>query len=133
MKSLIAALAAVIAITPAALAASPAPATAEGQSMEIVATSTVYDGKAHTYQVKGAVKITLPQLTVTCDEATVYANATESQIVKVVFSGGVTATKGTDSFKASRITYLVAERRLTAEGTTRTRLKLPAQGPIKGP
>jgi lipopolysaccharide export system protein LptA len=131
MKSLAAALVALVVLAPAAVAAPASPAAAD--TMEIVATTTTYDGKAHTYQVKGHVTITLPQLKVTCDEATVYANATESQIVKVVFSGGVTATKGTDSFKASRITYLVAERRLTAEGTTRTRLKLPAQGAIKGP
>ncbi|MNL88716.1 hypothetical protein D3C87_2186030 [compost metagenome] len=51
----------------------------------------------------------------------------------MVFSGNVKAQKGTDSFTASRITYLVAERRLKAEGTTRTRLKLPAEGPIQGP
>jgi lipopolysaccharide export system protein LptA len=113
---------------PAATAASPA-----ANTMEIVAQSTVYDGKAHTYQVKGNVRITLPQLTVTCDQATVYANDAENQIVKVVFSGNVEAKKGTDSFKATRITYMVAERRLSAEGTTRTRLKLPAEGPIQGP
>lgn len=110
--------------------ATPAPAAS---TMEIVANSTVYDGKAHTYQVKGNVRITLPQLSVTCDQATVYANDAENQIVKVVFSGNVEAKKGTDSFKATRITYLVAERRLSAEGTTRTRLKLPAEGPIQGP
>lgn len=110
--------------------ATPAPAAS---TMEIVANSTVYDGKAHIYQVKGNVRITLPQLTVTCDQATVYANDAENQIVKVVFSGNVEAKKGTDSFKATRITYLVAERRLSAEGTTRTRLKLPAEGPIQGP
>jgi lipopolysaccharide export system protein LptA len=114
----------------AAPAASSAPAAS---TMEIVAQSTVYDGKAHTYQVKGNVRITLPQLSVTCDQATVYANAAENQIVKVVFSGNVEAKKGTDSFKATRITYMVAERRLMAEGTTRTRLKLPAEGPIQGP
>lgn len=130
----------VASIVLAALAATPAlaqkasPAASQAAStMEIVATSTVYDGKAHTYQVKGDVRITLPQLTVTCDQATVYANASESAIVKVVFSGNVEAKKGTDSFKATRITYLVAERRLTAEGTTRTRLKLPAEGAIQGP
>lgn len=111
-------------------AASTAPAAS---TMEIVAQSTVYDGKAHTYQVKGNVRITLPQLSVTCDQATVYANEAENQIVKVVFSGNVEAKKGTDSFKSTRITYMVAERRLSAEGTTRTRLKLPAEGPIQGP
>lgn len=115
-------------------APTPAANTAPAAStMEIVAQSTVYDGKAHTYQVKGNVRITLPQLTVTCDQATVYANDAENQIVKVVFSGNVEAKKGTDSFRATRITYLVAERRLSAEGTTRTRLKLPAEGPIQGP
>src|SRR5688500_13672969 len=60
------------------------PPTASAGMMEIVAKSTMYDGKAHTYQMKGEVKITLPQLSVTCDEATVFANAAENQIVKVV-------------------------------------------------
>ena len=121
------------ALTGAPALAQKAPPTPAASTMEIVANATVYDGKAHTYQVKGNVRITLPQLTVTCDQATVYANDAENQIVKVVFSGNVEAKKGTDSFKATRITYLVAERRLTAEGTTRTRLKLPAEGPIQGP
>ena len=121
-----------IAAAPVVAAPKESPGAA-GRTMEIEAKTTTYDGKAHTYQVKGAVRIALPQLTVTCDEATVYANDAENLIVKVVFSGNVEATKGTDSFKASRITYLVAERRLTAEGTTRTKLKLPAEGPIKGP
>ncbi|MFN3428916.1 MAG: hypothetical protein ACK46X_03065 [Candidatus Sericytochromatia bacterium] len=114
-------------------AARPTASASPGQMMDIVANSTMYDGKAHTYQMKGQVKITLPQFSVTCDEATVYANEAENQITKVVFSGNVEAKKGTDSFKATRITYMVAERRLTAEGTTRTRLKLPAEGPVQGP
>lgn len=116
------------------LVATPAFA-APAQHMDITAQTTTYDGKAHTYQVKGKVTITLPQLVVTCDEATVFADATESQVLRVVFSGNVEAKKGTDSFRASRITYHVADRRLVAEGTTRTRLRLPdrAQGPISGP
>jgi lipopolysaccharide export system protein LptA len=121
---------------PVAAAPTPKPAaSADAQHMDIVAQTTTYDGKAHTYQVKGKVTITLPQLVVTCDEATVFADATESQVLKVVFTGNVEAKKGTDSFKASRITYHVGDRRLIAEGTTRTRLKLPekAQGPITGP
>lgn len=122
-----------LALVLSAGAAYAAPKAEGPGTMDIEAKSTTYDGKAHTYQVKGGVKITLPQLTVTCDEATVYANDAENQIVKVVFNGNVEAKKGTDSFKAGRITYLVAERRLTAEGMTKTRLKLPAEGAIKGP
>lgn len=118
--------------TPAAVAVA---STALPAEMEIAAQTTTYDGKAHTYTVKGKVRVTLPQLVVTCDEATLYAGPGEDTIVRVIFRGNVEATRGTDSFRADRITYMVAERRLIAEGTTRTRLKLPARalGPIGGP
>jgi lipopolysaccharide export system protein LptA len=114
--------------------AAPTPA-ADGGTMEIEAKTTTYDGKAHTYQIKGAVKITLPQMVVTCDEATVFAAPTEDRVLRVVFAGKVEARRGADTFRADRITYHVAERRLVAEGTTRTKIKLPAgaQGPITGP
>lgn len=120
-----------LAMAPAAMA--PA-AMAADEHMEIVADATTYDGKAHLYRVSGNVKITLPEIVVTCREATVYADAAETKIVKVVFTGGVTASKGTDTFRAERISYLVAERRLVAEGGTRTKLKLPArQGAVQAP
>jgi lipopolysaccharide export system protein LptA len=116
---------------PAAAEPSPAPA----QDLEISAKSTTYDGRAHTYTVKGDVHITLPQLAVTCDQATIYADASEKHVVKIVFTGGVEAKRGTDSFRADTITLLVPERRLVAEGTTHVRLRLPekASGPITGP
>lgn len=119
-------LTALLALAPAAMAAD--------EHLEIVADATTYDGKAHLYRVSGHVKITLPEIVVTCREATVYADADETKIVRVVFTGGVTATKGTDTFRAERITYLVADRRLVAEGGTRTKLKLPArQGAVQAP
>lgn len=123
-------LAALLTAAPA-WAAPPAP----GGTMEIEAQSTTYDGKAHTYQVKGKVRITLPQMVVSCDEATIHAAPTEDRVLRVVFAGRVEARRGTDSFRADRITYHVAERRLVAEGTTKTRIQLPAgaQGPITGP
>lgn len=117
----------------AALAMAPA-ALAADEHLEIVADSTTYDGKGHLYRVSGNVKITLPEIVVTCREATVYADDKESKIVRVVFTGGVTAIKGTDTFRAEKITYLVADRRLVAEGGTRAKLKLPArQGAVQAP
>jgi lipopolysaccharide export system protein LptA len=102
--------------------------------MDIAAQRTTYDGKAHTYRVEGEVRITIGNLVVTCKQATVYADPSEARIERVVFEGDVTARRGADSFRASRITYLVGERRLTAEGETRTRLKLPAPaGAVAGP
>lgn len=131
-RFLVVTLALLLAGAPAAAAPSPSPAA--GQLMEISAQRTVYDGKAHTYTVTGKVRIAVPpQLVVTCEQATVYADASEHQIVKVVFTGNVEAKRGDDTFHASKITLLVPERRLVAEGTTHTRLKLPAGGPVAGP
>jgi lipopolysaccharide export system protein LptA len=120
-----------IALVLLALAASPSPPP----QMEIVAKTTTFDGKAHTYQVKGNVKVTLPNLVVTCAEATLFANAKDDAIVRVVFSGNVEAARDGNTFRADRITYHVLERRLEAVGTTRIRLKLPAKalGPVSGP
>lgn len=110
------------------------PAAAAEEHLEIEADATTYDGKAHLYRVSGHVRITLPEIVVTCREATVYADASESKVLKVVFTGDVTARKGTDTFRAERITYHVGDRRLVAEGETRARLKLPArQGAGQGP
>lgn len=106
-----------------------APALAQsGDHLEIEAASTTYDGKAHVYRVKGNVRMTLPQIAVTCDEAVVHFTPKEDAVQRIVFSGHVVATKGTDTFRAERITYEVADRRLVAEGATRTRLKLPVAG-----
>ena len=112
-----------------------AAAAAQAPQMEIEAKTTTYDGKAHTYQMRGNVKITLPQMVVTCDEATIHAAATEDRVLRVVFAGKVEAKRGADTFRADRITYHVTERRLVAEGGTRTLIKLPAgaAGPLTGP
>jgi lipopolysaccharide export system protein LptA len=125
------ALAICLSSTSAVALAKPTPPS----QMEISAQTTMYDGKAHTYMVKGKVRVTLPQWVVTCEEATLFASPGENAIVRAVFRGNVEAVRGTDTFRADRITYQVAERRLVAEGTTRTRLKLPAQanGPVSGP
>ena len=106
-----------------------------GEQMEISAKNTTFDGKAHTYEVTGDVHITLPKLEVTCRRATVYADPTDARIVRITFDGDVEAKKGTDTFRAERITYYVIERRLVAEGATKTRLKLPleASGAPAGP
>lgn len=113
----------------------PQQSARSSNQMEIAAQTTTYDGKAHTYLVKGKVRVTLPHLVVTCEEATLYASPGEDTIVRVVFRGDVEATRDADSFRADRITYQVADRRLVAEGATRTRLKLPARamGSIGGP
>ncbi len=118
-----------------ALAVALVAAASQAPQMEIEARTTTYDGKAHTYQVKGNVKVTLPQMVVTCEDATIFAAATEDRILRVVFAGKVEAKRGTDTFRAERITYHVAERRLVAEGGTRTQIKLPAgaAGPLTGP
>jgi lipopolysaccharide export system protein LptA len=103
--------------------------------LQIEADATAYDGKDHTYQVRGHVRITLPQMVVTCEQATIYAAPTEDRVLRVVFAGGVEARRGSDTFRAARITYHVPERRLVAEGATRTRILLPAgaAGPLSGP
>lgn len=130
------ALGAVLLLTGAAAKTAAGPrAGTPGGTMEIEADATTYDGKAHSYQVRGKVRISLPQMVVTCDEATILAAATEDRVLRVVFAGKVEARRGADTFRAERITYHVAERRLVAEGGTRTKITLPAgaQGPITGP
>ena len=106
-------------------AAAPALAAPPPEHLEIEAASTTYDGAAHLYRVKGKVRITLPQLVVTCDAATLHFTPKEDAIQRIVFEGDVTAKKVTDTFRAKRITYDVPARRLVAEGGTRTRLQLP--------
>ncbi|MEB3223831.1 MAG: hypothetical protein VKS61_17290 [Candidatus Sericytochromatia bacterium] len=112
-----------------------APPTPPPPQLQIEADSTTYDGKGHTYQVRGNVRITLPQMVVTCQQATIFAAPAEDRVLRVLFTGGVEARRGSDTFRAARITYHVAERRLMAEGTTRTRIILPAgaAGPLSGP
>ena len=107
----------------------------DGPQLQIEAATTTYDGRAHTYRVRGQVRITLPQMGVTCGEATIHAAASEDRVLRVVFEGNVEARRGTDTFRAERITYHVPERRLVAEGATRTRIRLPAgaAGPLQGP
>lgn len=105
--------------------AKPAPAL---EQMEVLARTTEYDGKAHTYTVKGDVAITLKDLAVTCEQATIYASAKEDRVDRVIFTGKVEAKRSTGTFRGERVTYYVAQRKLIAEGGTRTRLMLPASG-----
>ncbi|HEY9900462.1 MAG TPA: LptA/OstA family protein [Pantanalinema sp.] len=109
--------------------AKPAPAPAQAlDQMEVLARTTEYDGRAHTYTVKGDVAITLKDLAVSCDQATIYATPKEDRVERIVFSGKVEAKRSTGTFRGDKVTYYVAQRRLVAEGATRTRLMLPASG-----
>lgn len=124
-----------IALTLVALQASAWAAPAKPASpaqpldqMEVLARTTEYDGKAHTYTVKGDVAITLKDLSVSCDKATIYASPKEDAVERIVFSGKVEARRATGTFRGEKVTYYVAQRRLVAEGGTRTRLLIPASG-----
>jgi lipopolysaccharide export system protein LptA len=107
--------------------AKPAPTQTLDQ-MEVLARTTEYDGKAHTYTVKGDVAITLKDLAVNCDQATIFASPKEDRVDRIVFSGKVEAKRPSGTFRGEKVTYYVAQRRLIAEGGTRTRLMLPASG-----
>ncbi|MNX77787.1 Lipopolysaccharide export system protein LptA [compost metagenome] len=127
------AIALAIALSAAPALAAPAkptkPANAQTlDQMEVLARTTEYDGKAHTYTVKGDVAITLKDLAVSCDQATIYASPKEDQVERIVFSGKVEAKRSTGTFRGEKVTYYVAQRKLVAEGGTRTRLMLPASG-----
>lgn len=125
------ALGAIALALPAAAVAAPA----AGKTLDLSARSTVYDGRAKTITARGDVRVTMPPMQISCAEATLYTDARETAVVKIVFTGAVTAKKGDDVFRAERITYYVPERRMVAEGTVKTRLKLPlaGSGPIQGP
>lgn len=118
---------ALVAAPALAAPAKPTPAQALDQ-MEVLARTTEYDGKAHTYTVKGDVAITLKDLAVTCEQAIIYASPKEDRVDRVVFSGKVEAKRSSGTFRGDRVTYFVAQRKLLAEGGTRTRLMLPASG-----
>ncbi|MEB3195634.1 MAG: LptA/OstA family protein [Candidatus Sericytochromatia bacterium] len=105
---------------------------AMGQTLRLEADSISYDAQKRTYQVRGRVRIALADLTVRCESAILTAAPAQDQILKVVFSGQVEARRGPDSFRAQRITYHVRERRMFAEGSTRTQLRLPAGVPGVG-
>ncbi|MBO9539869.1 hypothetical protein J7643_04655 [bacterium] len=112
-----------------ALAAPAKPTSAQAlDQMEVLARTTEYDGKAHTYTVKGDVEITLKDLAVSCDQATIYASPKEDRVERIVFSGKVEAKRSSGTFRGEKVTYYVAQRKLVAEGGTRTRLMLPASG-----
>lgn len=104
----------------------PLPPAVTMDQMDIVARETEYDGQAHTYAMSGNVRISLRDMVVTCQEATVYASPKEDRVDRIVFTGQVEAKRGTGVFRGEKVTYFVAERRLLAEGGTRTRLLVPA-------
>lgn len=109
-----------------ARAPQPLPAAVSLEQMDITARQTEYDGQAHTYAMSGNVRISLRDMVVTCQEATVYATSKEDRVDRIVFTGQVEARRGSGVFRGDRVTYFVAERRLLAEGGTHTRLMVPA-------
>jgi len=109
-----------------AKAAQPLPAAVSLDQMDITARQTEYDGQEHTYSMSGNVRISLRDMIVTCQEATVYATPKEDRVDRIVFLGQVEARRGTGVFRGEKVTYFVAERRLLAEGGTHTRLLVPA-------
>lgn len=121
--------------SPPAIQAKPTPrpvAKTKGvvkvDELAIRAASTEFDGVSHGYLVKGNVKIDMPDLSVTCDQAVISVSANEERVDKIVFTGGVIATRGRNMFFGDRVTYLVPTRKLVAEGNTRTKILLPGSG-----
>lgn len=104
----------------------PLPSAVTLDQMDILARQSEYDGQLHTYAVSGNVRISLRDMVVTCQAATVFASPKEDRVERIVFSGQVEARRGNGVFKGERVTYFVAERRLLAEGKTHTRLMVPA-------
>jgi len=111
-------------------ASSPA---AKTSPMEIEARTTEYDGQKHTYTVTGNVRITLEDLVVTCNQATIFASADESRVERVRFNGDVVAKRGTNVFTGETVTFHLSTRRLLAEGGTKTRIMVPASTPASTP
>lgn len=107
--------------------ASPAPA--KTSTMEILAQKTEYDGQLHTYTVTGNVRVTLEDLVVTCQQATIFATADESEVDRVIFNGNVIAKRGPHVFTGETVSFYMPTRRLVAEGGTTTRLQVPASTP----
>jgi lipopolysaccharide export system protein LptA len=110
----------------AAKKAAPAPQTS---TMEISARKTEYDGQKHVYTVTGNVRITLEDLLVTCQQATIFATADESRVERVLFSGDVIAKRGPHVFTGETVSFHLQTRRLLAEGGTTTKLQVPASTP----
>lgn len=106
----------------------PLPSAVTLDQMDILARQSEYDGQAHTYAMTGDVRISLRDMVVTCQAATVFASPKEDRVERIVFSGKVEARRGNGLFRGERVTYFVAERRLLAEGKTHTRLMVPASG-----
>lgn len=107
----------------------PSPAPAKTSTMEIVAQKTEYDGQKHTYTVAGNVKVTMEDLVVTCQQATIFATADESEVDRVIFNGDVIAKRGPHVFTGETVSFYLPTRRLVAEGGTTTRLQVPASTP----
>lgn len=101
-------------------------ATPQSSAMNIEARTTEYDGQKHTYTVTGNVKITLEDLSVTCQQATIFATPDETQVERVRFTGDVVAKRGKNLFTGETVTFHLPTRRLLAEGGTKTRIMVPA-------
>lgn len=112
---------------PAIVRHRPAPAAPPVRMDEIGITggSTVYDGLAHTYTIVGHVKVTLQDMSVTCDKAVIHASPDESRVDTIDFQGDVVAQRDHNTFRGNDVTYFVAAKRLLALGDTVTKIRMP--------
>ncbi|MBI6545594.1 MAG: hypothetical protein HY692_02295 [Cyanobacteria bacterium NC_groundwater_1444_Ag_S-0.65um_54_12] len=98
------------------------------EELVIEALGSEYDGLQHSYLLKGQVRVILRELLVTCNEATIFLPPSEDRVERILFVGDVLVTRGKNTFRGERVTYHVANKRLVAEGSTRTHLFLPRSG-----
>lgn len=94
--------------------------------LELTAQETSFDGPLHRYRVNGKVHVTVRDLDVRCEQADIFLSGDDSRVVRLECSGEVIARRGKNLFRSARVTYWVSERRLLAQGGTRTVITLPA-------
>jgi lipopolysaccharide export system protein LptA len=109
----------------AAAAAPSRPDPVHLDQLDLTARETTFDGSVHRYRITGSVHAVVRDLDVRCDQADIFLSTDDDEVLKMEFSGGVVARRGKNVFKSARINYWVPERRLVAQGGTRTILTLP--------
>lgn len=108
-----------------ALAAGPAaPVTLD--QIDLTAQETSFEGPQHLYRVQGKVHVVVRDLDVRCEQADIHLSDDDSRVLRLECSGNVVARRGKNLFRSARVTYWVPERRLLAQGGTRTVITLPA-------
>ncbi len=112
-----------------ALAAPAAPVTLD--QIDLTARETSFEGPLHRYSVRGKVHVTVRDLDVRCEQADIYLSDDDSEVMRLECSGDVVARRGKNLFRSARITYWVPERRLLAQGGTRTVITLPASKSVR--